>query len=1232
MQKTFIHKAATLAAVFASLAGLASCVNEQYEISEERLDLNVTAFQEGLCLPLGSTEKIRLDSVIRKLGLKEDFDKIFSTENGAYSFYYKPEEPLDLTEQLESINGVLDLDAIDFSKTIDFSLSEVDLGSVSYNGDSYDMGQDLDEMFADFDVTVPPIQDVNFEIPSGISQYAHDFENIEFELKADDLGGAVGEGEVKVATVPATLVIPDNLGIPTDEPKDLDWWEGKLGRKLFDTEEHLCPVPIAFEYKFPKEVKSVKELHVAANAKLKVTAEIINPFFESGAMVPHIEVDLKKLFDLAERADGTVHDNIIDEDFSLAYDSQWKDSDEITITGLVLNDDDFTNDPEDGRLVFRKDLDLELHARMMPSSDVSVSIDGLKNWLENHQEDRGIYVKVAVTFDGLKVDDATIELVPVEVARTETFNIEIPSFKFPQEVKTVEQVLFTDSQIDVNLSASGLAELGELDFDIESMTVTFPDELDVEGGNVVALAGGSLAEGISKQIILNGIDIADPDEDGNVPSYVGVVSVDVVGKVHGDIQTGKLPAIAESDVKLLGNVATSVEIADYTITVDGYKLDSEVDTEAFDKREMEIEVPKEMADIKGLKVFFENDPAITINIDIPDVTPDVRPTDERGLVVKFPEALKFKDFSDIKWYDEQKHALVFSKDEDFPEQIVLPIDYLTVNPQKDQESGKYYVKGAVEVTGSVGIADGSRMTKADVEKLAQPGARVSFSVVIPELKPSGASMESYVASIEEEVEFEPLKDVELPELLSSVGQIVLDDVYLYLSVVTGTDFPNLGDDAALSFGADVTLPEFLTIDDERYSDGRLSVSGILEKGTQPGSPMQLVIAPIRLKSLDLNKTNEELTGLKGSLSINGNVSLTGASVVLDEWLDKTHSFDVRAGLATFENGAATDKIGIEKVTGKVDYQLDPVSTKLDLTSVGEFLSGDNINAVVDISRFFVTADLTTNLGVPVKADMKIVPYYGPEAGAPVEHELVIDGASSAAEPKTTKIYLSNREPEDAQAYDKFINLDIVSLLYKDEAKTQVLDSIKVELNAGTDADKMCIYEPSAEYTLTVDYAAGLPVAFGEDFMIEYRDTLALPDEVAMIMEYGSLALCGEIESSLPIGFNLTARLLDSNNQELKVSDKNIGMQIKSSDAAGNPVKSKLELVLGNENKIDLSDLKSLELVFSADSKMAPNVQFREDNFIRASLYALIPEGLTLDAAEVIKSGDDDDEGENTDNE
>ena len=54
-----------------------------------------------------------------------------------------------------------------------------------------------------------------------------------------------------------------------------------------------------------------------------------------------------------------------------------------------------------------------------------------------------------------------------------------------------------------------------------------------------------------------------------------------------------------------------------------------------------------------------------------------------------------------------------------------------------------------------------------------------------------------------------------------------------------------------------------------------------------------------------------------------------------------------------------------------------------------------------------------------------------------------------------------------------------------------------------------------------------------------------------------------------------------------------------------------------EEKVDISDLKSLELVLSADAKRAPGVQLREDNFLSLSLYAMVPEGVTLDASKLV---------------
>ena len=77
---------AVCAFLSASIMAVTSCVNERYEISDDNLDLKVTIFQEGLSLPLGSTGKIRMDSIMNKIGLPEDFKQYLSEgADGSYA-------------------------------------------------------------------------------------------------------------------------------------------------------------------------------------------------------------------------------------------------------------------------------------------------------------------------------------------------------------------------------------------------------------------------------------------------------------------------------------------------------------------------------------------------------------------------------------------------------------------------------------------------------------------------------------------------------------------------------------------------------------------------------------------------------------------------------------------------------------------------------------------------------------------------------------------------------------------------------------------------------------------------------------------------------------------------------------------------------------------------------------------------------------------------------------------
>ena len=1231
MRKTILNKAIVSAAVLFALHFASSCVNEKYEISKDKLDLNVTGFREGVSLPLGSTAKVRLDSIINMLELDEEIMKyLLAGEDHAYSIFYKSDEPYDASEQLQSLSGLVDIDKIDFSQKVDFSLKSLDVSSVSYAGGTFGVSEDISESFDGFAVKIDPFTE-EFSIDAKVREF--NLDNVSWEVDLGDHNANPVFAELPGISVPEAL----RTGPNKDTEYSINDINTLLGEKkiALKTQIEGAELQANIAHPFPEEVESVSDIHLAEGAKLKVTVQMVDPFFSSGSMVPHVDINFGSFMHLANES-GKVHDDHIDMDFILNEGNGWKAEGEYDITGLVLDPaNDWRVGPNaDGVdvLWFDKAVNLEASGALT-DSDLKTTPALLGAWLERHPGRHQLEVNVTMEFVDFNVDDVTMKFKPIAIEREELFDIDIPSIKLPEEAKKVENVRFDDaSGIDFVLSAQNVANLGDVDLNVTELELTFPDELEVEGavGGKLIIPGANLSDGnISRTIKVKSFDLKEPGADGRIPAYTAEVKVLAKAEVSGEVHTANLPAVKEDDISLHGDIVGHLQVADYDVTVKGYSIDSSTNPDLFKTEEIKIEIPEDVAQIQGLSIILKNSPAIAVTFDIPDVSFDIRPIGANGLVAKFPEMIRLKKggYPYESWYDEAKHALVFPSDKDLPEELLLPLDCIVVNPKKDLTDGKYYSTGVFEVTGAVGVLDNVVIKKADVDILSQPGTAISFQVEVPKLEPQTVNMSSYTTQVDTAFVFKPLDGVELPDELVNLEEIVFDDVYMSFGLNTGAGFPAIGDDASLSLGVDLTLPEFIKIDDSRFNNGTLSISGRLEKASD-GS-MSLEIEPIKLASLDLGMSREDLSKLEGKIGLSGNVSLSGAALTVDEWVGKDHSIDIVADIKTIRPGSgATDKLEIKKVSGNLDYQIDPVEMNVGFSGLADYLEGDNLSAIIDLSTFYVLLDLNTNLGVPVKAGLELTPFYGANPGETVKKEIEIACAESSAEIKNTKLWISKDAPAVSGEEYQHLDLDILSMLYKDEQKTELLDSLKVMFTGGTDPELTSVYEPSTEYTLTLDYAVGVPLAFDEHFEIVYRDSIAdLPEVVGMLMEYGGrLGLGGEIESSLPFNMSLVTRLLDSEGNLVAeaVVDEPF---IKSADRSGNAVTTVLDLLIEPCEGVDVSDIASVEFEFKADTRTAPGVPLREDSYIKVNkLFARVPDGVSLDLGDFIF--DDEEEGDN----
>lgn len=1228
MEKISFRRVMAFAVASAFVIVAPSCVNNKYELSEENLDLNVTVFQEGVSLPLGSSESVQLKKILEMADLSKEMQDYILHGSDGYSLSYKAEKPLDLSEQLSEISGAIDIDEVTVNEPVKINLSGVNISTISYDGDEIDEGKNISEMFKG--IGIKPIGfNKEFSVDANLRQY--DLHDVSWDINFGTFEGT-----------PSLAKLPDIPAAALDLLPDKNYTIKELNDALgigipdislnteFDGFEQMIEVP---SQKFPDMIESVSEIHVSPDAKLILTIGIEDPFFTGGSIVPHLDMDLSHIFTLKGVEDGK-----IGADFELK-EGQWSVTKEYTIETIVVEEDEWEKDDE-GILHLIKDPVKVEASGSLTDNGLSTTPARLKQWLADPEHSsRELNISINATFDNFAVDDVTMKFktTPFEY-NVDDIEVTIPDINLPEEAKSIDNVVFTeDSKIVLDLGA----HLPEgINFEMDDLKIKFPDALVVEGAdnqNTITFDDINLAAGnFSPTIKVSGFKVGDI-VDGKIPGYKAKVAVSAHAHLNGEIHTAKIPTTPEEDLTLEGSVVGNLEVGDYKVALKEYRVDKETMPSVFVDQEIKFEVPKELADIDGVSIFFEDSPAVSIEISLPqDVSLGIRPLDT-GFSISFPRMLKFKiDETNDDWFvdTEEQYALVFPAGRDLPSSVVLPVESVEVKPVKDETDEKYYVKGNVKVDGALGIADGTVITMSDVTELSKEGTEVRFKAVLPKLEPKTLGISSYVSKIDETFDLDLLKDVDLPENLVRVGTIELDNVYLSLEVTTGENFPGIGSDADLTVGVKVGLPDFIEVDENRLDpDGKLSLSGRLEKVSPESDVMRFAIEPVHIKSLQLDKTREQLSDLPCIIDITGSVSLSGASLVLDDWLGKTHEINIDAALKTVEAQTASSeeggKIKISSITGNIDYQIDPINETIDLSDLKETLSGDNLSATIDLSTFYAAAVVETNLGVPLKAKLNIVPYYAGEAGTAVERDIVFEPSESADQTKKTTFWISNERPSD-ETYT-YVNLDLFKLLYKDETKQEMIEKADISITAGTDPEHEIIFEPQAAYNLTVDYSAGLPVKFGKDFQIMYKDTIqGIPQELGQIMKYGSLGLGGVIENSLPFTVTVSVNLLDSQENVIPMKDKAGQFKVRSCDASGNPRKTEFDLIAAIDQDVDASDVAAIEIVFKIDSKDAAGVPLSEDSFIRVeSLFARIPEGVTVDLGGMLFPEDTD--GESTDN-
>lgn len=1238
MIKTFLSRAAVSIVACLSLF-MVSCVQEEYKISEETLNLEVTVFQEGVSLPLGSTDSIKISKVIEQYA-DDEIKAMFPVgEDGSYAFGMS--DHFDFSAELDFLSENFSIDGFSTVKNIPFDLSSVDVSSVKVDEIKVEVNENLSNQIESVDFTIDPITPDPIRPETKISDLLPDQEQLDIPIDDQGHSGVVASyNDVDIPFENATFAgAMDLAGIDADDEYDLDVVvdfletasELPLGANLdlaLDKKNDFAldePLTVPVEIVLPAGINGVKDIHLHEGAQVTITVDLDGDmFFTSGEIVPHVDMDIHEIFHLTD-AENNKHPMLTDHiiaDFHLSKDAvepgnpgnTYFVSNTYDIQSLVFerDADGFIKMDEnaDGNLVLKEEIEVPV--------GLTLNYNDLKTSLRHLDEMTGgnITMSIKVEFNNFEIDDVSVTVDPVEVPISTSIPLDIEE-KLPDMITGINDVTFTeDSGVDITISVANLEEIENLDLNLGDLIMTFPEGIEVEGAdenNVLVKHIGSLQDGETKvPVKITGLDLnAEQKADGYYVSLKGEVKVEgtaSAGVKAGEVlHTKDLPKTAAEDLSLEVRTVATFDIEDFKVDFEGYYY------EVNESEVIEFEVGKEVADLGEVVIYPEtadgNEAVITIDIELPETDLPIGPSEE-GLTIDFPDMLVFKELA--AGLELQEGNVLVLKGE-LPSRIELPIDYIVAEAEEVAKEGTeekvYMIRDAFTVTGKVGVAAGI-VSKGDVDALTSSDAKVAFSAYVPEMVPSSVSINSYQAVVEgDPISFGEQIDLSmLPDELVSVGEILLNDVYLNINVkAPGID--ELITDADVRLNMTVSLPDAIMLPEGvADADNVLHVEGYLENE-------EIVVEPIQVLGLSLNKTSEELADYMKDITITyeGNVTVSDATIDVDG-LENTLNLDVDVNLAT----SGSEKIEIAKVTGSVNYQVDPIREEIDLSSLTGALNNENLSATLDLNRFSLALELNTNLSVPLIADLAIIPYKADEVmeGKTLRKKLEISIPEASAEPSLVRFWISNfaegEDPYMPEGYEH-IQLDLISLISLSP------DKLVLELNAGTDPEGICSIAPSDEgYVLTADYAFNLPFEFGEDMKLEFRYVVPeLPAELVTILQYGSLALTGEIYSSLPLELDMTYNFLDSAGNVIELAENAGHQTIQPGTISGKAVKTDLNIVVGIKKDADVTALSSLELVFKAKSVAGALV--KEDTFVKATLQALIPEGVTLDLSQFLKS-------------
>ena len=676
MKKFNYSYVAAVAVLVAS--ALSSCVNEEYDVQD--INTEVTIMQEGLSLPLGSTKQLALKDLLS--GLDEDMLQVL--DGGAYAF--RISDSLSLGDQLPDLKDIIDIPDVSFANKTSFSLSGLNMESLSIEGQTFDYSFGLADESLMPEIDVPEIKEKH-ENKTKVWEYGKAARDMKINL-----------GEDKTLTTKPLFALPDMNVTGKVEVSNLP-----------EADVPAEELTVVVKAESPEGISDISDVMMSKSSAISVKLSVVNSFLAEGTVLPAMELDLAGLMTL----EGDKGKIVLGEDFKLDKTNGWTASKDFGVKKININAEDWD---EEGLLELAKTFVVSGKAAVQKAAVDPESI-------ASYDKTKGMSLRVDIGFKDMTIESMMMTLHGIEPVKEK---MEIPmnmsDLVLPEGVKSIDRVEFTDASVLEMMVKLNNLNIKGLETNLKNMTMTFPKGFKVsEAVDGKVQFSGDLSGGLDKKLHVEQIDFPAP-ADGKIV-FEGNVTVEAEVTIGGRINSADVPYTEDKDGSFIFEAVSDLEIAEYYAQIDGleHKLDMEPEEFIYD-------LPDGVSDIGTFVVIPEGNPVMEIDLNLPQTSVKVQAA-EGGLNISFPEFIKFKNVDPSYGFDAKTNSVTLKGN--LPEKILLPIEKVVVSPKYDDVKDAYYARGQIAVSGAVALPAGN-VTGSDVEEIVASDA--SVSAVVPDIK------------------------------------------------------------------------------------------------------------------------------------------------------------------------------------------------------------------------------------------------------------------------------------------------------------------------------------------------------------------------------------------------------------------------------------------------------------------------------------------------------------------